>query len=418
MVLAGDGRIVTLDAATGEKLDEAEPGGFLRLHEGADGRTVYVTDGDEILDYDTALHVMPHGDHNHYYAGDPSLTGISHEVKKAGHTVNHDGLTALFSDGAGEAVIISADQAAAGKAEEEPEVIEADAPHHGVAVPLADGGAVMTNGTEEERTEVRHVDADGEVLAETDECPGVHGAAVAADGRILFGCQDGPVIFDGEGFQKVDAPDEHARSGSPKGSADSPIVLADYSTADPEDEDADPSTQVALVDTRDASLKKVDLGAAYWFRSLARGPEGEALVLTDDGKVRIIDAETGSETATVKAIDPWEEKEDWQEPGPILQVVGDVAYVTDAERQELVLIDLKTNEVTARHELDFAPVEMVISDGRTEKGLTGGVTDDPHAGHDHEGHGHGEDSEGHDHEGHGHSHEGHDHGGESEAHSH
>lgn len=363
VVLSSDEGITTVDAVSGEVIAKSEHEGFLRLNGSSDGRTVFVTDSDKILDYDAAVHVMPHGDHNHYYSGDPSITRYSFGVPHAGHVVNHDGLTALFSDGDGKALVVNSDQADEDNTGEVVATFTADAPHHGVAVPLADGSVVMTNGTEDYRDTVRHVAADGSILAETNECPGVHGEATAADGRLFFGCEDGPVIFDGSDFHKVKVEDSYARSGNSAGFEDSPIVLSDYKV----DKDAEQErpTRIALTDTRTYSLKTVELGSSYWFRSLGRGPEGEALVLTYDGHLKVIDPESGEITNDIEAIAPWEEKEEWQEPGPILKVAGDVAYITDAENQELVLVDLTTGEVTQRHELGFSPTEMAIADGRS-----------------------------------------------------
>lgn len=363
VVLSSDDGITTVDAVSGEVIAKSEHEGFLRLNGSPDGRTVFVSDGDKVLDYDAAVHVMPHGDHNHYYAGDPSITRYSFGVPHVGHLVSHDGLTAMFSDEEGKVLVVNSDQADEKNTGEVVATFHADAPHHGVAVPLADGTVVMTNGTEDYRDTVRHVAADGSVLAETNECPGVHGEATAADGKLFFGCEDGPVIFDGNDFHKVKVEDAYARSGNSSGSEESPIVLSDYKT----DKDAkqEHPTKVALTDTRDYSLKTVDLGSSYWFRSLARGPEGEALVLTYDGHLKVIDPESGEITKDIEAIAPWEEKEEWQEPGPILKVAGDVAYVTDAENEELVLIDLKKGEVSDRHDLGFSPTEMAIADGRS-----------------------------------------------------
>lgn len=61
-------------------------------------------------------------------------------------------------------------------------------------------------------------------------------------------------------------------------------------------------TRVALFDARDDSHQLVDLDSSYWFRSLARSPEGEALVLTYDGKLNVIDEEIGTVTQKIDVI--------------------------------------------------------------------------------------------------------------------
>ena len=57
-----------------------------------------------------------------------------------------------------------------------------DAPHHGVALELSDGSLLTTQGTQEARSTVQ-VRRGDTVLAQTSDCPGVHGEAVAAPTR-------------------------------------------------------------------------------------------------------------------------------------------------------------------------------------------------------------------------------------------
>ena len=98
-------------------------------------------------------------------------------------------------------------------------------------------------------------------------------------------------------------------------------------------------------------------------------------MLTYDGALQVIDVTSGEVTASIPAISPWTEKDEWQQPGPILKAAGDRAYITDAEAKELVVIDLDEGSVVARHDLDVAPVEMAIATGHAENA---------HGGHDHD----------------------------------
>ncbi|MGV0435884.1 hypothetical protein ACUY2R_02690 [Corynebacterium mastitidis] len=350
-----DGGIVTLDAVTGEPLATTAREGFLRLNPTGDGRTLLVTAGDEFLLYDAAAHRVDHGDHSHAYSGDPVLTSTSFNAPRAGHVVAHGGTTALFSDGEGSATLLPTDsfaQASPAPARR----VATGAAHHGVAVPLG-AGLLTTAGTEEERSTVRLLDAQGHASAETTDCPGVHGEAAAGE-RVVFGCENGPVVFDGTGFAKVPVDTPYQRSGNLAGHPDSPYVLGDHKT-DPHAEHEHP-TAVAIIDARDASLRTVDLGASYWFRSLGRDESGRGIVLTTDGALKIIDMERGAVLRSIPAIEPWEEKEDWQEPGPILKVAGSTAYVSDAAGG-LVVVDLEAGEAVARHEVEHAPVEMEVT---------------------------------------------------------
>ncbi|WP_293768482.1 hypothetical protein [uncultured Corynebacterium sp.] len=361
LVISYDGGIKTIDAKTGEEVASTDLPGFLRLSNAGDGRYAMVTQGDKFLSYDSGLIKKPHGDHNHYYTSDPELTDVEIKAPHAGHVVSHDGFTALFSDGDGDAKVYKTEEVGTGA--EPVATFESGAAHHGVAVPLKDGSVVMTKGTEDERHSIQHLDKDGKVLAETEECPGVHGEATTANGKLFFGCEDGPVVFDGSEFHKIDVSayagkDGYQRSGNSAGSEESDIILADNKTD--KDADFERPESVSLINTGDYTAKKVDLGSSYWFRSLARGPLGEALVLTYDGNLNIIDPETGEVKQKIQAISEWKENEEWQLPGPILKADDGYAFITDANKKELVIIDLYKGEVTNRYELDYQPVEMAV----------------------------------------------------------
>ncbi|XKH56878.1 hypothetical protein LG293_01605 [Citricoccus nitrophenolicus] len=368
VVLSHDGGLVTLDGETGEVVHEEELAGFLRLNNAGNGQHVMVSNGDQFEVYNSGIDAQGHGDHFHYYESDPGLSGIEFAAPYAGHVVVHHGLTTLFGDGDGSIQTFTSEHLKDGQPRTE--TTATDDPHHGVALQLIDGTLLTTQGTEEGRNtvQVKSTRDNGEVVAETTDCTGVHGEAAAAPNEngdvVVLGCEDGPVIYrDGE-FHKVAAESEYQRTGNLAGSEDSSVMLGDLKT-DAEAEFERP-TQVALIDTLTDSLQTVDLGSSYWFRSLARGPEGEALVLTYDGELNVIDEETGEITAEIPAIEPWEEREEWQQPGPILKVADSMAYVTDAENQQLVVIDLEAGEVVNEFDLEVTPVEMAVVTGHPE----------------------------------------------------
>ncbi|MBK4159952.1 hypothetical protein GWO56_10625 [Corynebacterium macginleyi] len=363
IVFSHAGGLTTYDAQSGNILDEEKMDAFLRLNDAGNDRHVMVTKGDKFLTYDTGRITKAHGDHNHYYTADPKLGDDTIKAPHAGHVVHHDGYTALFSDGDGVAQIYKTEDIGSKDAKPVNTVETGEGGHHGVAVPMKDGSVVITQGTEDERHTIQHLDKDGKVLEETTECPGVHGESAAENGKLFFGCEDGPVVFDGSKFHKVDVSDYagaggYQRSGNSAGSEKSNVILADNKTE--KDAESEHPTSVALIDTEKYSAKKVDLDGSYWFRSLARGPMGEALVLTTDGKLNVIDPDSGEITKKIDAISTWTENEEWQQPGPILKAANGYAYITDAQKKELVIIDLLRGKETKRYELDFKPVEMAV----------------------------------------------------------
>lgn len=357
LVISHEGGLITIDEKTGEIIHQVDEPGFYRLAAAGDGRHVMVTNGNKFEVYDAAISARPHGDHSHYYAGTPQLTNASFDADHAGHVVNHAGKTILFADGTGELQTFDPSQLGEGKTDVvKNSVGEA---HHGVAVPLSDGSMLHTKGTEKERNTIVQV-KDGKQLTETTDCPGIHGEAATIGDTVVFGCTNGPVVFRDGAFHKITATG-YQRNGNLAGSPESPIVLGDEKL----DKDAkqERPTKVSLIDSEKDTYRTVDLGSSYWFRSLARGSKGEALVLTYNGDVNVIDPASGEVTKRIPAIAAWEEKEKWQEPGPILQAAGGKAYVTDAANKKLVIIDLSSAKVEKEIQLSVAPVELAVVTG-------------------------------------------------------
>ena len=369
-VLTYDGGVLTVDAETGEVVGSADLEGLLRVNNAGDGRHVMVSAGEGFSILDSGLIIEGHGDHDHYYEVPASMTGETVSAPEPGHVVVHHGKTALFSDGTGAITVM--DSSAIGDGEiSADEVLEyaAEAPHHGVAVPLRSGELLLTQGTADARSTVQVQSPDGEVLAETTDCPGVHGEAAAqptAESEVVvLGCENGPVVYRDDAFHKVSVDEPYQRSGNLFGSQASPIVLGDYKTD--ADTELERPTRIGLIDTRTDSVTPVDLGSAYWFRSLARGPEGEALVLTYDGELNVLDEETGDVIHEIAVVKPWEEPMDWQSPGPIVKVGTDgLAYVTDAATQRLHVVDIAAGAVLDSFELPEVPTELAIVTGDPE----------------------------------------------------
>ena len=417
IVLAHEGGVVTLDSADGSVLNETPVEGYVRLNPAGDGRHVAVSASDAVTMYDTGLLAQGHGDHFHYYVQDPALTDLSLEAPMPGHVVPHGDRTAIFADGTGDITLIDPTALGEGQLDVLEETATED-PHHGVAVPLSDGGLLTTQGTEDARSTVQVLDADGKVVAETDDCPGVHGEAAAQPTEsgdvISLGCENGSVIYrDGE-FHKVAIDGDYQRSGNQKGHEDSPIVLADHKVeAEPEGGIERP-TEIALIDTRDDTQQIVDLGSPYWFRSLDRGPDGEALVLTYDGELNILDPDSGENLHEVPVTGEWEEGENWQEAGPMLSVADGTAFVVDPEAKKLSMVDVASGEVYRELDLPVVPHEIQVTTGtasgeyEVSPGASESEGEEGHEGRDHadeEGHDHGasdaggaeDDHEGHDH---------------------
>ncbi|WP_030106158.1 zinc metallochaperone AztD, partial [Actinoalloteichus caeruleus] len=288
IVTTYDGGLYVLDPTTLEVVEDIALDGFNRLNPAGDDRHLFVStsSGFQVLD-----------------AATPELTDLEFEGPKPGHVVRHAGRTVLFFDGSGEVLIFDTDSL--GDSLPEADTHTTPEPHHGVAVELSTGELVTTLGNEDERPGIVVLDGDGEEIARNEDCPGVHGEATARDEAVVIGCETGVLIYrDGE-ITKVDSPTDYGRIGNQAGSEESSITLGDYKQ-DP-DAELERPTQISLIDTEDASVELVELGTSYTFRSLARGPEGEALVLGTDGAIHVVDPETAEVVNTIPVIDEWEE---------------------------------------------------------------------------------------------------------------
>ena len=358
LAITYDGGVLVVRAADGEVLTDVPMEGFLRVNPAGDGRHALVSvAGGGFTALDLGSWTSDHGDHGHSYADDPELTDFTVPAEEPGHVVVHDGHTTLFDDATGTATAFESHELADldGGAPELETMTTEDA-HHGVAVLGHERTWLTTVGTADERSGVQLVSSTGEVLATSDQCPGVHGEAYAGE-IAAFGCEDGVLLVDGERFRKVAAPDAYGRIGNQAGSAVSPYVLGDYKT-DP-DAELERPTRVSVIDARDASLRLVDLGASYSFRSLGRTSQGDGLVLGTDGKLHVIDTQRARVTASLPVTDAWREPVDWEQPRPTLEVLGDTAYVTEPATRQVHVVDLTTMKVTTTYDLPVAPNELV-----------------------------------------------------------
>ena len=361
LVLTRAGGITVLDAASLAVVGEADLAGFNRLNPAGDGRHVLVSTGSAFKVFDAGVWTEKHGDHGHSYAAQPALTDVEFQASQSGHAVFHAGRTALFSDGSGRVEIFEpSGLTAQAAALPESDVYTAPEAHHGVAVPLEEGKLLVTLGDDESRRGIAVLAAgSGQNRAElvrNEDCPGVHGEAVAGRDAVVVGCEDGMLVYRGGQITKVPSPDAYGRMGNQAGSPESSVVLGDYKV----DKDAalERPTRVSLVNTETAALQLVELGTSYSFRSLGRGPSGDALVLGTDGALRIIDPLTGNITSNIPVVAAWEESETWQDPRPPLFVQGSTAYVTEPASSAIHAVDLASGKVVKSAELPHVPNEL------------------------------------------------------------
>ncbi|GAA2069028.1 zinc metallochaperone AztD [Streptomyces albiaxialis] len=344
LVATYDGGLYVLDGKTLKVAGDVPLKGYNRVNPAGDDRHVMVStsQGFRVLD-----------------AGRPGLTDIAFKGAEPGHVVLHAGKTVLFTDGTGETRIFDPDDLGRTGGKPETETYKAPSPHHGVSVELENGELVTTLGTAKKRKGIAVLDGKRKEITRNEKCPEVHGEAAAEDEAVVIGCEDGVLIYKDKKITKVDSPTEYGRIGNQKGSEKSPVVLGDYKQ-DPEAELERPE-KVSLINTRTGKMKLLDLGTSYSFRSLARGPQGEAMVLGTDGKIHVIDPEKGEVTRKISAVDSWREPLDWQQARPEIFVRGTTAYVTEPEKKKIHAIDLKSGKKTATGTVEKKPNEIAAT---------------------------------------------------------
>lgn len=336
-----DGGLLVLNGETLEVAQDIPLAGFLRVNPAGDEGHVLVTttEGWRVLD-----------------AAGGRLTDDTFPGVEAGHVTPHGENTVLFADGTGEITAFDPHALEAGGMPETRNW-KTPEPHHGVAVILADGTRVQTLGNPDTRVGAAAFDGDREI-ARNEECPGVHGETVAAEEVVVLGCENGVLKFADGRFTKIASPTPYGRTGNTRGHEDSPVVLGDMKVdADAEMERPE---QFALIDTSTDQMRIVQMpaGVSYWFRSLGRGPQAEALMLGTDGNLHVFDPVTGDPVRSIKVTEPWSEPDDWQQPGPAVFTRADAVYVSDPSTKQIHLVDVAAGTIAASVTLEHTPNEL------------------------------------------------------------
>ena len=360
VALTYDGGIVVLDGTTLELEGDLPIDGFTRLNPAGDGRHALVTvpEGFQVLDLGTWT------DSSGSRQAEPKLTDLMFEADAAGHVVQHADKTVLYADGTSDTTVFTTDDLL--DVEDglpATETIPGDEPHHGVSVVLEDGTFLTTVGNSESRSGIKVLDGAGNEIAGSDECPSIHGEGTAMNEVVVFGCSDGALVYDDGQITKISAPDEFGRMGNAYVSDTSSVVAGDYKS-DP-DLEGYLLHQLTLIDTVTKTMKVIDLpeGVEYTFRDVARGPDGEILIIASDGALHSMDPETGAITESTPVIDAWEGPVEWQDPHPALKVLGGTAYITDPAAKKLHAVDIASGEITSSDELPGVPNEITAVEG-------------------------------------------------------
>lgn len=349
IALTYDGGLLVLDAETLEVAGDLPIDGFTRVNPSGNDRHIMVTttEGFRVLDTGAGI-------------DEPELTDLVFEASEAGHVVRHADRTVLFADGTGDITLLDTEDLNSDELPET-ETVESEAAHHGVAIELEDGTLLSTLGTPDVRTGARALDPSGAEIARNEDCPAVHGEGTAADEVVVFGCENGVLVYKDGAFTKIPAPDAYGRMGNAYVTETSPIAVGDYNS-DP-DSEGYLLSELTLIDTATLSSSVVDLpeGVEYTWRGVSRGQQDEIVLLSADGTLNLLDETTGEITESWSVIEAWESPVEWQDAHPALTVHDGIAYVTEPAADRIVAVDLATGETVAEGELPATPNEIAIT---------------------------------------------------------
>lgn len=352
LAITYEGGVMVVNAETLKLIkDIPHPAKHLRLRESGEHRYLLLDSGNGLETLDLGSYTRAHGDHGHSKVLQPSLTGQRFDVKKAGHVSPNADHTLVFDDGDGSVDVYATEHMF--EKDAKPERTVQLAAHHGNAYMLEGGNIVHTIPGKDCAHGVRVIDRDGKKLAESTDCPGTHGAAVAKGGAMTFGCEDGTLLIKGGTITKIKAKDGFARMGNQYGHKDSKYVFSDYKTSE-----KDLAKKVAVIDTEAGTMKVITMPTHYAWRGIGFSADGHGLVLTQDGTLHVIDPEHGDIHESIKVLKPFTEPEEWEKPSPTIHTQGHWVYVTDPATKKVHAIELSVNKVMTTGTLPHAPNEI------------------------------------------------------------
>ncbi|MFE7223275.1 ABC transporter [Nocardioides sp. NPDC057577] len=325
----GTGTVAQLDLLEGSSAEVGRIGKPSAVD--SDGRYLFATTADGVEIVDSGMWTWDHGDHFHYYRGEPTLLGT---VEGAGAAtvatgpLSTAGATGVFFAGSGEAVLLDNEALADGEVHELFR-IETE-PHAGLVAPIGDG-ALVTVAEGGEVTGLRYHDADGSPVDDEIPCARASGTITTKVG-VVVGCADGAVLA-----TETDGEPEVERIAYPKGTEAPRATAFEGRKSRPTVAALSGTTGIWLLDTRERTWTHLDAGVPLRQVVAADDEEGHVLALDTTGRVRVFAAGDGRQLATTEPL------------VDLSDAAGGVDLVVDQERAYL---NVPAEGVV--HEIDYA----------------------------------------------------------------
>ena len=333
-----------IDLSSGKEIGKFDLEGYAALSVSDSGRTVFAVQGDENIVHaiSTGIALSDHGEHRDIEINEPKLIPTAIKGQKPGHVVTHGDQVAVFYDREAKFDLVSEEALGDGGAVLKP--FDTIAAHHGVAVPVGNHFLVSVPNTEvavkegelPPRLGLRVVDADGEQVGEVATCTGLHGEASSAR-LVAFGCEEGVLVarpggMDGPKLEMLgygkDLP--KGKVSTLLGGKSMQFFLGNYG-----------EDKIVLVDPDSAEevYRLIELPTRRVDFALDPADPHSAYVLTEDGKLHLIDVVKGEIVKSETVTEPYSKDGHWRDPRPRLAVADGQIAVTDPRKSLVRVVD-------------------------------------------------------------------------------
>lgn len=359
------GAVQALDLDAPENRWRFDVEGPAKLYPTPSGRGVIAvqSDNDRVDFFKSGIDRHSHGDHADMTITEPEAIEGGLEGPRPFHVVNHDGVTSINFDRGGYAALI--EEAALLKGEFDGETFRQAHAHHGFAVPMGDRivSSVASDEAVEEgelppRVGLQVFEQDGTAVGELQTCTNLHGEAFSGS-YLLAGCDEGAafVTQTSDGFElgmlpyPTDFPD--GKTGTLAGARAMQAFLGDYGD----------NALVVIDPAEEPHFKRIDFDFRHVDFVLDPAHPQAGYVLTEDGTLHRLDLLDGAVDDSAKVTEPYSMDGHWRDPRPRLAIAGEDIVLTDPREGLLRVVDAESLEETATIDVEGTPYNLIAIGG-------------------------------------------------------
>ncbi|KKX33097.1 zinc metallochaperone AztD [Rhizobium sp. LC145] len=356
-----------VDVESGKELGRFDLEGYAALSLSESGKTVFAIQGDKNIVHaiTTGISLSDHGEHRDIEISEPKLLTTTIKGEKPGHVVTHGDDVAVFYDRTARFDLLKESALSEGHADIK--AFDTIAAHHGVAVPMGNHllvsvpntDAAVKEGELPPRLGLRVVDIEGKQVGEVAPCTALHGEATSAR-LVAFGCEEGVLVVRPGGMDGPELEMLAYGDALPKGKVSTLLggtsmqfFLGNYG-----------EDKVVLIDPdSDEPYRLVELATRRVDFVLDPAKPRNAYILTEDGKLHLLDVVSGAVTKSETVTEPYSKDGHWRDPRPRLAVAGDRIAVTDPRHSLVRLVDSETLKEARTIPVEGQPFAIVAAGG-------------------------------------------------------